>query len=201
MKSTFPAGLAATESGSVQTQPLRLLTQRVGVLWLSEQGQKWPSSYVIFKPEEEAYPGADLLNIGLCPSCLPTYASGTRRIPQPLVYASVKWVLSADERSCMNFLPHLIVGKSALPYAGAGSQIPRERVCDLKTHVVYLFQSLMCFCKCIFVPLRGVLTLSGQSRQLPGYTVSSDTQAGLLLFRCKLDHLRGPLCIHPRNLC
>lgn len=81
----------ATESGSVQTQPLPLLTQQVGALGLSEQRQKLPSSYGIFSPEEEAYPGAEVLKIGLCPSCLPRNASGRQ------ILASVQWVmLSAD---------------------------------------------------------------------------------------------------------
>ena len=80
----------------------------------------------------------------------------------------------------MNFLPHLIVSKGGVPYAGGGSQTRRQCVWDLKTCVVYLCQSLMCFHKSVFVTLRGVLRASNQPRQLLAHTTSSGTQAGLL---------------------
>lgn len=87
MRSTSPSGLAATESARAQTQPLPLPAQRVGACWLSEE-----SEIAFFKPEEEAYPEADLER-GLCPSCLPKNVYGSRQIAQPSACASLKGVI------------------------------------------------------------------------------------------------------------
>ena len=93
MRSTSPLGLAAAESARAQTQPLPLPAQRVGAHWLSEQSQKLLYSCLVFKPEEEAYPEADLLERGLCPSCLPKNACGNGQIAQLSACASLKGVI------------------------------------------------------------------------------------------------------------
>ena len=88
MRSTSPSGLAATESARAQTQPLPLPAQWVGACWLSEE-----SEIAFFQPEEEAYPEADLLERGLCPSCVPKNAYGSKRIAQPSACVSLKGVI------------------------------------------------------------------------------------------------------------
>ena len=140
MRSTSPLGLAAAESARAQTQPLPLPAQRVGAHWLSEQSQKLLYSCLVFKPEEEAYPEADLLERGLCPSCLPKNACGNGQIAQPSACASLKGVIllaSVQMKGPAWISCHaLFVGDSGVPYVGGESN--SQGICDLKTHVVYL---------------------------------------------------------------